>query len=109
MCLHFISCWYTIFSLHISDLNYVEEVKGYTISQQGHAVLVDQRNFTYMVHKKAGTRTFWRCRKYRKRNIISCNARASTYQNYIMKLSGIHNHDPDDITEMLKTENDFSC
>ena len=38
-----------------------------------------------------------------------CKARASTCQNYIMNLGGIHNHDPDDVPEMLKTETDISC
>ena len=97
---------FTIFFLHISEFNYVEEVKGYTVSTKGHAFLVDQRNFTYMVHKKAGKRIFWRCHKYKKRDIM-CKARASTCQNYIMHLSGVHNHEPDNV-EIVKTENDFS-
>ena len=98
---------FNIFFLHLSELNYVEEVKGYTVSNHGRAVLVDQRNFTYLTQSREGSRIYWKCRKHRKRNIM-CKARASTCQNYIMNLSGIHNHDPDDVPEMLKTETDIS-
>ena len=92
------------FFLHISEFNYVEDVKGYTVSNHGRAVLVDQRNFTYLTSNKYGKRTFWKCRKFRKK----CKARASTYENYIMSLNGVHNHDPDDLPEILKTENEIS-
>merc|ERR1712150_348712 len=34
------------------DWNYVEEIKGYTVSTHGRAVLVDQRNYTYNVQLK---------------------------------------------------------
>ena len=66
--------------------------------------MVDQRNFTYLTSNKYGKRTFWKCRKFRKK----CKARASTVENYIMSLTGIHNHDPDDLPEILKTENEIS-
>ena len=81
---------YIHFLLHISDLNYVEEIKGYTVSNHGRAQLVDQRNYTYNVHGKKANRIFWRCSKKHKK----CKGRASTFENYIMKLSGIHNHEP---------------
>ena len=102
MRLHFISCWYTIFSLHISDLNYVEEVKGYAVSKYGTAILVDQRDFTYSVDRKKGNRIFWRCSFYKRK----CKARASTYKNYIMNLGGIHNHEASMIEKMQKCEKD---
>ena len=63
-------------------------------------MLVDQRNYTYLHQKKVGKRDYWKCRKNRK----MCKARASTCENYIMMLSGIHNHDPDDV-EIVKKEN----
>ena len=69
----------------------------------GRAMLVDQRNYTYLLQKKAAKRIFWKCRKYRK----MCKARASTCENYIMMLSGVHNHDPDDV-EIVKKENQFA-
>ena len=101
---YFLSCWFTISFLHISEFNYLEDVKGYTVSNHGRAVLVDQRNFTYLTSNKYGKRTFWKCRKFRKK----CKARASTVENYIMSLTGVHNHDPDDLPEILKTENEIS-
>ena len=67
-------------------------------------MLVDQRNYTYLLHQKAAKRLFWKCRKYRK----MCKARASTCENYIMMLSGVHNHDPDEVPEILKKENEIS-
>ena len=77
------------FLLNISDLNYVEEVKGYTVSIKGKAVLVDQRNYTYKIERKKANRHFWMCSEAHNK----CKARASTYENYIMRLSGIHNHE----------------
>merc|ERR1712223_496341 len=65
------------------DLNYVEEVKGYAVSKNGRALLVDQRNYTYWVERKKGNRMFWRCSSYKR---YKCKGRASTYENYIMKL-----------------------
>ena len=92
------------FPLHVSDLNYVEEIKGYTVSNHGRAVLVDQRNYTYSVNKKKANRTFWVCSySYRHKK---CKARASTCGNYIMKLSGTHNHEPNNIDKILKSQND---
>ena len=72
----------------------------------GRAILVDQRNFTYLLKHSERSRRFWTCRKYRKKD-INCKARASTCENYIMSLNGVHNHDPDDV-EIVKTENNFS-
>ena len=97
VCLHF-------FLLHISDLNYVEEIKGYTVSSQGRAVLVDQRNYTYNPQKKTAKRTFWHCTQRHKK----CKGRASTYENYIMKLGGIHNHEanPNVVNKMLNSKID---
>ena len=54
-----------------------------------------------MLKHKEGRREFWTCRKFKKKN-INCKARASTMKNYIMKLTGVHNHDPDDV-EILTT------
>ena len=81
----------------------MEEIKGYTVSNMGRAMMVDQRNYTYLHHKKAGKRLFWKCRKYKK----MCKARASTCENYIMMLSGVHNHDPE-VPEIVKKENEFA-
>ena len=97
----------SIFFLYlISEFNYVEEIKGYTVSNQGRAVLVDQRNFTYLRVNNYGKRINWRCRKYGKWSKL-CKARASTYENYIMNLTGIHNHDPDDLPLIMKSENEI--
>ena len=52
-----------------------------------------------------GYRSFWKCRKYRKPAF--CKARASTCENYIMNLSGVHNHEPDEVPETMKTENEI--
>ena len=90
------------FPLHISDLNYVEEVKGYTVSMHGRALLVDQRNYTYCKDRKKANRIFWNCT----RRHTKCKGRASTYENYIMKLGGIHNHEPPNIQKMMKCDND---
>ena len=92
------------FPLNISDLNYVEEVKGYTVSTKGRAVLVDQRNYTYNYERKKGNRTYWQCSYAHKK----CKCRASTYENYIMKLGGIHNHEanPNVVDKMLNSEID---
>ena len=95
-----------LFFLQISEFNYVEEVKGFTVSHKGGAQLVDQRNFTYSLNKKAGMRIFWKCHKYRGSSITSCKAGALTYENYILKFNGVHNHDPDNV-EIVKRENDF--
>ena len=94
ICLHFDF-------LHISDLNYVEEVKGYAVSKNGRALLVDQRNYTYWVERKKGNRMFWRCSSYKR---YKCKGRASTYENYIMKLGATHNHEPD-MTEKILEKN----
>ena len=95
------------FFLHLfSEFNYVEEIKGYTVSNQGRAVLVDQRNFTYLRVNNYGKRINWMCRKYGKWSKL-CKARASTYENYIMNLTGVHNHDPDDLPLIMKTENEI--
>ena len=92
------------FPLHISDLNYVEEVKGYTVSQFGRALLVDQRNYTYSFERKRANRTFWACTNSWKK----CKGRATTYENYIMSLGGIHNHEanPNVVNKMLNSEVD---
>ena len=95
-----------LFFFHISEFNYVEEIKGYTASNQGRAVLVDQRNFTYIRVNNYGKRINWMCRKYGKWSKL-CKARASTYENYIMNLTGVHNHDPDDLPLIMKTENEI--
>ena len=96
--------WFHYFPLHFSDLNYVEEIKGYTVSNHGRAQLVDQRNYTYNVHGKKANRIFWRCSKKHKK----CKGRASTFENYIMKLSGIHNHEPNPnvVNKMLNSNVD---
>ena len=88
------------FFLRFSDLNYVEEVKGYSISQLGTAQLVDQRNYIYTRNRKKGNRIFWCCT--RKRN--KCKGTASTYENYIMNLGGFHNHEPPNIEKMMKCD-----
>ena len=88
--------------IQISDLNYVEEVKGYTVSTKGHAVLVDQRNYTYNLQRKKANRIYWNCSK----KLQKCKGRASTYGNYIMKLSGIHNHEPNHVGGILETKFD---
>merc|ERR1712218_548164 len=86
------------------DLNYVEEVKGYTVSQFGRALLVDQRNYTYSCERKRANRTFWACTNSWKK----CKGRATTYENYIMSLGGIHNHEanPNVVNKMLNSEID---
>ena len=95
------------FFLHLfSEFNYVEEIKGYTVSNQGRAVLVDQRNFTYLRVNNYGKRINWMCRKYGKWSKL-CKARASTYENYIMNLTGVHNHDPDDLPLIMKSLNEI--
>ena len=96
---------YIHFSLHVSDLNYVEEIKGYTVSNHGRAVLVDQRNYTYNKDFKSGNRIFWCCSRKRP---LKCKGRASTYGNYIMKLGGTHNHEPNPnvVNKMLSSEFD---
>jgi len=93
------------FPLHFSDLNYVEEIKGYTVSTQGRAVLVDQRNYTYNKSSKQGNRIFWCCSQKKAKK---CKGRASTYGNYIMKLGGTHNHEPNPnvVDKMLNTKID---
>ena len=83
-------------------MNYVEEVKGYTVSTHGHAMLVDQRNYIYNKDRKKGNRIFWTCTQKRKK----CKGRASTYENYIMKLGGVHNHEPLNVEKMMKCDND---
>ena len=92
------------FPLHISDWNYVEEIKGYTVSSHGRAVLVDQRNYTYNMQRKKANRTYWICSYAHKK----CKGRASTYENYIMKLGGTHNHEanPNVVDKMLNSEVD---
>ena len=92
------------FPLNISDLNYVEEVKGYALNTHGRAVLVDQRNYTYNYERKKANRTFWICSYAHKK----CKGRASTYENYIMKLGGTHNHEanPNVVDKMLTSEID---
>ena len=94
------------FPLHISDLNYVEEIKGFTVSQYGGAVLVDQRNFTYIKNNTKANRIFWLCPNYRhpQKDHSKCKARATTCGKYIMKLSGTHNHEPKIIDKMLKKD-----
>ena len=95
---------FILFPLHISDLNYVEEIKGYTISQRNRAVMVDQRNYTYQKNNKKGNRIFWVCSEKGHKGLKKgCMARASTFGNYIMKLSGIHNHEvnPNVVDSML--------
>ena len=93
------------FFFHISEFNYVEEIKGYAVSNHGRAMLVDQRNYTYILHNKSGVKKnlYWKCRKYRK----MCKAKALTHENYILKLNGEHNHDPE-IPEIVKTDNVIS-
>ena len=101
---------FILFPLHISDLNYVEEIKGYTISQRNRAVMVDQRNYTYQKNNKKGNRIFWVCSEKGHKGLKKgCMARASTSGNYIMKLGGTHNHEvnPNVVDSMLlNSEND---
>ena len=94
------------FPLHVSDLNYVEEIKGFTVSQYGGAVLVDQRNFTYIKNNTKANRIFWLCPNYRhpQKDHSKCKARATTCGKYIMKLSETHNHEPKIIDKMLKKD-----
>ena len=67
--------------------------------------MVDQRNFTYLLVRKVGKKVNWRCRKHRK----LCKARATTRDNFIMNFFAEHNHDPDEVPEILKKENEISC
>ena len=97
--------YFHLFFLHVSEFNYLEEIKGYTVSNHGRAVLVDQRNFTYLLVRKVGKKVNWRCRKHRK----LCKARATTRDNFIMNFFADHNHDPDEVPEILKNENKISC
>ena len=64
------------------------------MSNMGTSLLVDQRDYTYYINKRAKTdsKVFWEC-TFRRKN--KCNARAVTYQNKITKLSGEHCHEPD--------------
>ena len=77
-----------------SDIKYVEEVKGYCLSQTGNNLLVDQRDYTYYVDQRSEStsRLFWACTK---RGKLKCKARAVTYYDKITKLSGEHIHEPD--------------
>ena len=87
-------------------MNSVEEIKGFTVSQYGGAVLVDQRNFTYIKNNTKANRIFWLCPNYRhpQKDHSKCKARATTCGKYIMKLSGTHNHEPKIIDKMLKKD-----
>ena len=67
--------------------------------------MVDQRNFTYLLVRKVGKKVNWRCRKHRK----LCKAQATTRDNFIMNFFAEHNHDPDEVPEILKKENEISC
>ena len=80
----------------------MEEIKGYTLNNKGRAILVDQRNYTYNYSRKKANRTFWNCSQ----NHNKCKGRASTYGNYIMKLGGTHNHEPNPnvVNKILSSE-----
>ena len=82
----------------------MEEIKGYTLNNKGRAILVDQRNYTYNYSRKKANRTFWSCSQ----NHNKCKGRASTYGNYIMKLGGSHNHEPNPnvVNKILSSEMD---
>ena len=90
-----------------SDFDYVEDVKGYTISSHKRPMLVDQRGYTYQISRfsKNSSKAFWRCQRSRSRQIEGpCNARAISLHNKITLLSGVHNHNPPEIQQLLLSD-----
>ena len=78
----------------LRPLHYIEEVKGYCMSNRGTAMLVDQRNYTYRYNRKSPStsKTFWICSH---RRAIQCMARVVSVNNKITKITGQHCHPPD--------------
>lgn len=79
-------------------LDYIEEVKGYKLSQKQQAMLVDQRDFVYRKRScdsRTG-RTYWTCRNLRRNQ---CKASCVSFDEKIVFFGGDHNHaapEPDD-------------
>lgn len=73
---------------------FIEDVRGYCMSNRGTAMLVDQRNYTYRYNRKspATGKTFWICSS---RRTIKCMARVVSVHNKITKITGEHSHPPD--------------
>ena len=110
-------CFYFIFDIKVStvfkenvfssDFDYVEDVKGYTISSHKRPMLVDQRGYTYQISRfsKSSSKAFWRCQRSRSRQIEGpCYARAISLHNKITLLSGVHNHNPPEIQKLLLSD-----
>merc|ERR1712008_82650 len=93
-----IRCLYHILDINIfaDSFNYIEEVKCYTYSKRGFAMMVDQNGYIYSnlcTKTPDPMRTYWRCHLHGTVN-GSCKAKAVVYDNKITKKSGIHTHPP---------------
>jgi hypothetical protein len=80
-----------------SDFDYIEDVKGYAISNRKKPMLVDQRDYVYTTARfsKNSSTVYWRCQK------SGCNARAASLHKKITSLSGRHDHCTPEISIIL--------
>mgnify|MGYP002044325217 CR=1 FL=1 len=73
--------------------DYLEEIKGYTKSSKGKAILVDQRDHYYLVNNfsKTSAKAWWRCNMYLKKK---CPVTLISYHNKVIQIKHEHNHEP---------------
>ena len=92
------------------DMNfeYIEDVKGYTISSHKKRVkpmLVDQRGHVYqrITFSKNTPKVYWGCEKRRQKS-LPCRANLVSLHNKIISIKGTHNHSPPASDLVMKTE-----
>jgi len=73
--------------------DYLEEIKGYTKSSKGKAILVDQRDHYYLVNNfsKTSAKAWWRCNMYLRKK---CPVTLISYHNKVIQIKHEHNHEP---------------
>ena len=62
-------------------------------SRKGKPVIIDNRDYMYIIEKESIKNTMWRCRSFAS-NSYNCRARVFTKNGYIIKFSNEHNHSP---------------
>ncbi len=71
------------------DFDYIEDAKGFSLTQKGNPQLVDQRDKIYQKNRYSSVpgKIFWRCKYWKTQR---CLAACITLHNKITRLSGEH-------------------
>lgn len=84
---------YTVFA--DTNSGFVEQVKGFRLSQRNQHMLVDQRDFVYHEQRRyeSSGKVTWRCKHMRR---LKCRARCISKNHNILMFINDHNHVPEE-------------